>query len=168
MDGDSQMGAISVLGDVSAVTTGKRRASEMLDGDDVGAASGLGGKPPKARTLGGDRPREPIGPVKELRSALSGVVIYGGDGGGGGGTALRLNVPALKTFLSVKSEEKDGDFFEARNYEDGSTSFLSSSHDGSVGPRADVPLQNHQKSLSRAPSKPNSWITLLHQRYPWL
>ncbi|KAG8988475.1 HIR complex subunit [Tulasnella sp. JGI-2019a] len=108
-DGDAQMGAPPISA-VDTTAPGKRKASDMTvgGGDDSGSA----GKSLKARTLGGDKPREPLGPVRELRT---GAAIYLGPIG----TGSRLDVPPLKTSLSEKSEEKEGDVFEARNFEDG-------------------------------------------------
>ncbi|KAJ1304238.1 hypothetical protein OPQ81_005401 [Rhizoctonia solani] len=66
----------------------------------------------KPRTLGGDRKREPIGPVRELRPAVGdeNAVIVG---------ARVLDVPNIKSSLSCKVEgsDKDADTVEIKNAE---------------------------------------------------
>lgn len=98
MDGDSSMG-----------WNGKRKADEMDE-----PLSPMNGRATKGRTLGGDRQREPVGVVKELRSTLQGTGFVGGASGG-----VRLDVPPLKNFLDVSSTERDGEVFEGRNFDDG-------------------------------------------------
>ncbi|KAG8875668.1 HIR complex subunit, partial [Tulasnella sp. 331] len=121
-DGDAKMGAppISAVDTTNSnpVAAGKRKAGDMMSGggDEM---SGPGGKPLKARTLGGDKPREPVGPVRELRAAVSGMVLYDDREMGG---MSKLGVPPLKTFLSVKSDDKEGDVLETRNFDDGKPS----------------------------------------------
>ncbi|CAE6395388.1 unnamed protein product [Rhizoctonia solani] len=66
----------------------------------------------KARTLGGDRKREPAGPVRELRPAAGdeNAVVVG---------ARVLDVPSVKSSLSCKVEgsDKDADTVEIKNAE---------------------------------------------------
>jgi protein HIRA/HIR1 len=71
----------------------------------------------KARTLGGDKKREPAGPVRELRSAA-------GDGNAIIVGARVLDVPSVKSSLSCKVEgsEKDADSVEIRNSDNGELS----------------------------------------------
>ncbi|KAF8678405.1 Protein HIR [Rhizoctonia solani] len=66
----------------------------------------------KPRTLGGDRKREPAGPVRELRPAS-------GDGNAVIVGARVLDVPSVKTSLSCKVEgsDKDSDTVEIKNAE---------------------------------------------------
>ncbi|CAE6539796.1 unnamed protein product [Rhizoctonia solani] len=66
----------------------------------------------KARTLGGDRKREPAGPVRELRAAAGdeNAIIVG---------ARVLDVPGVKSSLScrVEGSDKDADTVEIKNGE---------------------------------------------------
>ncbi|KAG9102641.1 HIR complex subunit [Ceratobasidium sp. 370] len=67
----------------------------------------------KPRTLGGDRKREPVGPVRELRPAAGedkGVVVG----------ARVLQVPSIKSSLScrVEGSDKDADTVEIKNSDD--------------------------------------------------
>jgi protein HIRA/HIR1 len=89
---------------------GKRKASAIIDlTDEV--------KPSKARTLGGDRPREVV-VVKEIGlSDTAGPVLWGTAQG------IRLPVPALLTSLTAEIEGSE-DVFEGRNSEDESVYFL--------------------------------------------
>ncbi|QRW21197.1 hypothetical protein RhiXN_06186 [Rhizoctonia solani] len=66
----------------------------------------------KPRTLGGDRKREPAGPVRELRPAS-------GDGNAVIVGARVLDVPSVKSSLSCKVEgsDKDSDTVEIKNAE---------------------------------------------------
>lgn len=82
--------------------------------DDSDGASAAG-RPTKARTLGGDRAREPAGPVRELRGALPGEVLAPSFDGANAG--VRLEIPSVKTHISVRLEDKE-DIFEGRNYEE--------------------------------------------------
>ncbi|GLB39062.1 putative required for replication-independent chromatin assembly and for the periodic repression of histone gene transcription during the cell cycle [Lyophyllum shimeji] len=85
-------------------TGGKRKASAVIDLTDEG------GRPPKARTLGGDRVREPV-PVKEIAMAEAGTVLWAGQAG------PSLPVPAVLTLLTADVEGTD-DVLEVRNPED--------------------------------------------------
>ncbi|CAE6467659.1 unnamed protein product [Rhizoctonia solani] len=73
----------------------------------------------KPRTLGGDRKREPVGPVRDLRPAAGdeNAVIVG---------ARVLDVPTVKSSLSCKVEgsDKDADTVEIRNSESGTFGFM--------------------------------------------
>ncbi|KAG8697412.1 HIR complex subunit, partial [Ceratobasidium sp. 394] len=67
----------------------------------------------KPRTLGGDRKREPVGPVRELRAAAGddkGIVVG----------ARVLDVPTIKSSLScrVEGSDKDADTVEIKNSDD--------------------------------------------------
>lgn len=68
----------------------------------------------KPRTLGGDKKREPSGPVKELRAAAgeNGAIVVG---------ARVLDVPSIKSTLScrVEGSEKDADSVEVKNSDNG-------------------------------------------------
>ncbi|KAG8894286.1 HIR complex subunit [Tulasnella sp. 408] len=103
VDGDRMMG-----GYTNGMAPPKRKLSEMED--DSSALNG-GFRAPKARTLGGDRPRDPIGPVRELRPATQGFGYPPPP------MKIKLDVPPLLSYLSVKSEEREGDVFEAKNPE---------------------------------------------------
>ncbi|KAG8982395.1 HIR complex subunit, partial [Tulasnella sp. 427] len=106
-DGDRAMG-----GYANGMGPPKRKLSEMEE-----ESTGLNGgsaRGPKARTLGGDRPRDPVGPVRELRPAVQG---FGYGGHPAPSMKVKLDVPPLLSYLSVKSEEKEGDVFEAKNPE---------------------------------------------------
>ncbi|KAG8696117.1 HIR complex subunit [Ceratobasidium sp. 395] len=78
--------------------------------DAWGAGTKLNLKP---RTLGGDRKREPAGPVKELRAAV-------GDQGGIMVGARVLDVPSIKSLLTcqVEGSDKDADTVEIKNSDD--------------------------------------------------
>ncbi|CUA74706.1 Protein HIRA [Rhizoctonia solani] len=73
----------------------------------------------KPRTLGGDRKREPAGPVRELRAAAGdeNAIIVG---------ARVLDVPSVKSSLSCKVEgsDKDADTVEIKNAESGELGFI--------------------------------------------
>jgi protein HIRA/HIR1 len=99
--GDVQIDAFETNG----IRKGKRRATE--EDDTI--------RPLKARTLGGDRPREAIGPVKELRPI---GIPNGIDVGYRTGSIRGLEPPTLKTYLSCKGDEKEGYFMEGMNHED--------------------------------------------------
>ncbi|KAG8737460.1 HIR complex subunit [Ceratobasidium sp. 414] len=78
--------------------------------DAWGAGTKLNLKP---RTLGGDRKREPVGPVRELRAAVGddkGIVVG----------ARVLDVPSIKSSLScrVEGSDKDADTVEIKNSDD--------------------------------------------------
>lgn len=68
----------------------------------------------KPRTLGGDKKREPSGPVKELRAAAceDSAILVG---------ARVLDVPGIKSTLScrVEGSEKDADSVEVKNSDNG-------------------------------------------------
>ncbi|KAF8886135.1 histone transcription regulator 1 [Infundibulicybe gibba] len=83
---------------------GKRKSSSATDGDEA--------RPTKARTLGGDRPRDFI-PVKEI----GGVIPVGMWSSAGQSSAAVLPVPPLLTSLTAEVEGCD-DIFEGRNAED--------------------------------------------------
>ena len=142
--------------DRTGKAAGKRKANEM-DIDDAPMAGGS--KPPKARTLGGDKAREASGPVRELRSG-----VHGGNMDTGDGTwsrrAAPLPIPSLKSLLTIKMEEKDGDVFEAQNWESESKTtrwiLLYNTYLTFVS-------QNHQKFLTPVGNKFNSWTTRHHQ-----
>jgi protein HIRA/HIR1 len=72
----------------------------------------------KARTLGGDRKREPTGPIRELRGVTGeeGAIVAG---------ARVLEVPSIKSSLScrVEGSEKDAESVEVRNSEEGESQF---------------------------------------------
>ncbi|KIO18276.1 hypothetical protein M407DRAFT_160673 [Tulasnella calospora MUT 4182] len=108
-DGDRMMG-----GYTNGMGPPKRKLSEMED--DSSALNG-GFRAPKARTLGGDRPRDPIGPIRELRPAMQGFGFGGDVGLPAPSMKIKLDVPPLLSYLSVKSEEREGDVFEAKNPE---------------------------------------------------
>ncbi|KAG8941308.1 HIR complex subunit [Tulasnella sp. 424] len=108
-DGDRMMG-----GYANGMGGPKRKLSEMED--DSTALNG-GPRVPKARTLGGDRPREPMGPVRELRPAMPGFGFGGDVGHPAPSLKIKLDVPPLLSYLSVKSVEREGDVAEAKNPE---------------------------------------------------
>ncbi|RDB30330.1 Protein HIR1 [Hypsizygus marmoreus] len=90
---------------------GKRKASAIIDLTDDG-------KLPKARTLGGDRPRDSA-PVKEI-----GPIPQGGPAVWASHATISLPVPILLTALTAEIEGSD-DVFEGRNSEeDGPTEVL--------------------------------------------
>lgn len=89
----------------SIETKGKRKASSVADlMEDV--------RPMKARTLGGDRPRD-IAPIKEI-----GLIDTPATGLWEARGGISLPVPALLTSLTADIEGSD-DMFEGRNSEDG-------------------------------------------------
>ncbi|KAG8949834.1 HIR complex subunit [Tulasnella sp. 419] len=97
---------------------GKRKASDMMDVEDAPPTPYMNGRFPKARTLGGDRPREPVGQIRELRPSQH--LAYGNvpDASSQGKRPV-LAVPTVKTYLSTKYDDKDADVFEANNFDDG-------------------------------------------------
>ncbi|KAG8894472.1 HIR complex subunit, partial [Tulasnella sp. 403] len=121
-DGDTSMAAPANF--YEGKYGSKRKASEMGDGDDasVSVSGAASSRAPKARTLGGDRAREPVGPIKELRPAISG---YGFGEEAGGRARVRLVIPPLKSYITAKSDERDEDVFEGRNFDDGKPSEVS-------------------------------------------
>lgn len=88
---------------------GKRKSGVMDPIDD---------RPSKARTLGGDRPRDTV-PVKELASGATSVVVYDAAVNTAGPSfAARLPVAQLLTYIKADVEGSE-DFIEARNSESG-------------------------------------------------
>lgn len=88
---------------------GKRKSSVMDTIDD---------RPSKARTLGGDRPRDTVA-VRELAPASSSVVVYDASSAGAAQSLLaRLPLAPLLTYLKTTVEGSE-DVLEARNSEDG-------------------------------------------------
>ncbi|GJE86485.1 WD40 and Hira domain-containing protein [Phanerochaete sordida] len=103
MNTDVQISALETNG------RGKRKSSVMDAIDD---------RPSKARTLGGDRPRDVV-PVREI-APPGGVVVYDAAAAAGAqNVAARLPIAPLLTYLKVQVEGGD-DLLEARNSEDGS------------------------------------------------
>ena len=93
---------------------GKRKSSVMDAIDD---------RPSKARTLGGDRPRDTIA-VRELAPAANTVVIYDAATSSTSQNLLaRLPLAPLLTYLKTTVEGSE-DVLEARNSEDGCGSLL--------------------------------------------
>lgn len=96
---------------ISALETngkGKRKSSVMDAIDD---------RPSKARTLGGDRPRDTV-TVKEIAPATSAIVIYDASAAAGSqNLAARLPLSPLLTYLKTVVEGSE-DILEARNSED--------------------------------------------------
>ncbi|THH08803.1 hypothetical protein EW145_g2454 [Phellinidium pouzarii] len=134
-------GGMDMAVPINAIDTRGRRG-KALDGYPVSVSvSGLGvytddgGKPPKARTLGGDRIRSAESVEKDVREIKrEGNGMWTGSVGSGleGPSNSRAEVlpsPSLKTFLEARVEET-GDVLEARNsenrYEPSEVSFYAS------------------------------------------
>ena len=98
---------IDSLDTSGGIGKGKRKASAIDLTDDVGA------RPGKARTLGGDRPREVV-PVKEISEGGAGRLWNSAELGGG----MVLPLLPILTYLCVKVEGSE-DVFEAKNSESG-------------------------------------------------
>lgn len=93
---------------------GKRKSGVMDPIDD---------RPSKARTLGGDRPRDTV-PVKELAPGATSVVVYDAAANSAGPSLVaRLPVAQLLTYIKADVEGSD-DFIEARNSDSGRKSNL--------------------------------------------
>lgn len=93
----------------------QKRKSSVMDAIDD--------RPSKARTLGGDRPRDVV-PVRELAPAGGSVVVYDASNAAGAqNLAARLPIAPLLTFLKTQIEGGE-DLLEARNSEDGCKSIL--------------------------------------------
>ncbi len=92
---------------------------DSIEGTTVGQNDAL--RLPKARTLGGDSRREPMGPIKEIRPP-SGMTPMDIDTSSSP-LSYRLAVPALRNIVFAKVEERETDVFEGRNSEDGSCKF---------------------------------------------
>ena len=92
---------------------------DSIEGVSVGQSDAL--RLPKARTLGGDRRREPMGPIKDIRrpSGMTSMDIDPSSGSLG----YRLAAPALRNIVFARVEERESDIFEGRNSEDGSCRF---------------------------------------------
>lgn len=112
MDMDVPINSLDTSESISGAAKGKRRVATI----DLTEES----KPGKPRTLGGDRPRDPV-MVKKI-----------GDGSVGGASTSRLwserpemvlPIPPLLTFVSAKVEGSE-DVFEGRNSEDDGMPFL--------------------------------------------
>ncbi|EKM56503.1 uncharacterized protein PHACADRAFT_118264 [Phanerochaete carnosa HHB-10118-sp] len=98
---------------ISALDTNGRqkRKSSVMDAIDD--------RPSKARTLGGDRPRDIVA-VKELAPASSTIVVYDASSATDAqNVAARLPITPLLTYLKAQAEGSE-DLLEARNSEDGS------------------------------------------------
>ncbi|KDQ18757.1 hypothetical protein BOTBODRAFT_153623 [Botryobasidium botryosum FD-172 SS1] len=96
---------------------GDDRKAEKRKAEEDEAGSSWPGRPTKARTLGGDRVRESVNQVKELRSRVSAVGFPPAPNHPS--TAIAIDIPSIKSYLCSALEEKDGDLFEARNPEVG-------------------------------------------------
>lgn len=97
---------------ISALDTngrGKRKSNVMYAIDD---------RPSKARTLGGDRPRDTVA-VRELVPAASTVIVYDAAASTSQNLLARLPLAPLLTYLKTIVESSE-DVLEARNSEDGS------------------------------------------------
>jgi protein HIRA/HIR1 len=95
---------IDALDSVASPARGKRKASAIIDLTEETRTT-------KARTLGGDRPRD-IVPVKEIGAVEVGM--WGAQPG------MSLPVPPILTAVTAEIEGSD-DVFEGRNSEDDST-----------------------------------------------
>ncbi|KAI5118027.1 hypothetical protein M0805_004892 [Coniferiporia weirii] len=130
-DGDFGMVGMDMAVPISALDTRGRRGkgSDMQTHPIPVSVTGSGmfvddcGKPPKARTLGGDRMRGTDAADKDIREIkregigmpTSSAVL--GISGLSSGSLDVLPAPSLKTFLEARVEET-GDVLEARNSED--------------------------------------------------
>lgn len=114
----------SWAGATDSKRNGKQRA---LDSGEDESSSKVG----KARTLGGDRRRESVGPVKEIRAISFPMDVDATNALAGPSTVgvPRLRPPVLRNLLSVKIEDKESDVFEGTNSED-RTSEIVSGHAG--------------------------------------
>ena len=75
---------------------------------------------PRARTLGGDRyERNPI-VIREIRSITLPMDVDAQGDAIASGARIRLPIPPLRSLVSTKIEEREGDVFEGRNSEDSS------------------------------------------------
>lgn len=105
MDLDVPIDSLDTVSPINA--KGKRKAIIDLT-DEV--------RTTKARTLGGDRPRD-VAPVKVIGSVSSQVATWSSPSG------INLPVPTLLTSLTAEIEGSD-DMFEARNSEDDGMWFI--------------------------------------------
>ena len=95
--------------------------ADMWDSIETGASNPNGiNRVAKARTLGGDRRRDSVSVIKEIRPVLGvpmDVGAYPGPSSASGYT--RLRPPAIRNSVSARVEDKEGDIFEGKNAEDG-------------------------------------------------
>lgn len=84
---------------------------------------------PRARTLGGDRrERNPVA-TREIRSI---TIPLDADAHGETSASVRLPIPPLRSIVSAKIEEREGDIFEGRNSEDSSGALELALADGTL------------------------------------
>lgn len=118
-------------GDVPMVDSLDTPSTPVRGGKGKASAAGadVNGKAPKARTLGGDKVKEDIGPVRVLCPA-GGVDINewsaAGEGGnrGGGAGGRMLAAPDVKSVVVARIEGTD-EVLEGTNDDSGSESFVS-------------------------------------------
>ncbi|KAF8328351.1 WD40-repeat-containing domain protein [Cantharellus anzutake] len=94
-------------------------SGNMWDSIDGGANHNDTSRLPKARTLGGDRRREPMGPIKDIRPPS--VANQMNMSPSGSSTNHRLAIPAVRNIVFAKVEDRETDVFEGRNSENGSS-----------------------------------------------